>query len=100
MVGMMLVCTGLYAQNKNDAAAQGKEVFTEYCHACHGQELGGAIGPSLKDLFKRGKLKNGMPMTEASVRAQIDEGGNGMPAHKDILSGSEKNALIAYLRTL
>jgi len=39
-------------------------------------------------------------MTEANVRARIDEGGNGMPGYKDMLSDQEKDDLIAYLKTL
>jgi len=34
------------------------------------------------------------------VRAKIDEGGNGMPAYKDMLSDTEKDDLVAYLKTL
>ena len=32
--------------------------------------------------------------------APIDEGGQGMPAYKDMLSDGEKDDLIAYLKTL
>ena len=35
-----------------------------------------------------------------AVRAQIDEGGNGMPAYKEMLSEDERDDLIAYLKTL
>jgi mono/diheme cytochrome c family protein len=34
------------------------------------------------------------------VRAKVDEGGNGMPAYKEMLSDDEKDDLIAYLKTL
>jgi len=34
------------------------------------------------------------------VRARIDEGGQGMPSYKDMLTDAEKNDLIAYLKTL
>jgi mono/diheme cytochrome c family protein len=34
------------------------------------------------------------------VRAQIDEGGNGMPAYKEMLGDDDKDDLIAYLKTL
>ena len=39
-------------------------------------------------------------LTDANVRARIDEGGNGMPAYKDMLADTEKDDLIAYLKTL
>lgn len=58
------------------------------------------MGPGLKGLFKNAKMVNGKAPTEANVKAKIDEGGNGMPAYKDMLTDQEKNDLIAYLKTL
>ena len=40
------------------------------------------------------------PPTETNVREKIDEGGNGMPAYKEMLSDDEKNDVIAYLKSL
>jgi mono/diheme cytochrome c family protein len=54
----------------------------------------------LKGLFSRDKMNNGKKPTEANVRAKVDEGGNGMPAYKEMLSDDEKDDLIAYLKTL
>ena len=45
-------------------------------------------------------MANGKKPTEANVRAQVDEGGKGMPAYKDMLTDEEKDNLIAYLKTL
>jgi mono/diheme cytochrome c family protein len=45
-------------------------------------------------------MSNGKAPNEANVRNQVNEGGNGMPAYKDILSDQEKDDLIAYLKTL
>ena len=81
-------------------AAKGKEVF-EQCSVCHNADsTEKKMGPGLKGLFKHDKLVNGKKVTEANVRAKIDEGGNGMPAYKDTLSDQEKDDLIAYLKTL
>jgi cytochrome c len=81
-------------------AAKGKEVFDQ-CSVCHNADSTETkIGPGLKGLFKHDKLANGKPVTEANVRAQINDGGNGMPAYKDILSDQEKDNVIAYLKTL
>lgn len=81
-------------------AAKGKEVF-EQCSVCHNVDTDEKkMGPSLKGLFKREKLKSGKKVTEANVRAQINAGGNGMPAYEDMLSDTEKNDVIAYLKTL
>lgn len=82
-------------------AAKGKEVFDQ-CSVCHNSDsTDRKIGPGLKGLFKKGKLEsNGKPANEANVREKINEGGNGMPAYKDILSDQEKDNVIAYLKTL
>lgn len=81
-------------------AAKGKEVFDQ-CSVCHNADSADKkIGPGLKGLFKKDKLANGKAPTEANIRTQVDDGGNGMPAYKDILSSQEKDDLIAYLKTL
>jgi len=81
-------------------AEKGKAVF-EQCAICHNPDSDEKkMGPGLKGLFKRDKLFNGKKPTEANIRARIDDGGNGMPAYKDMLSDQEKDDLIAYLKTL
>jgi cytochrome c len=87
------------AAGKGDAA-KGKEVF-EQCAVCHNADsTDKKMGPGLKGLFKRDKLANGKKITDATVRDQIEQGGNGMPSYKDMLSDTEKDDLIAYLKTL
>jgi len=81
-------------------AEKGKETF-EQCGACHNTDSPEKkMGPSLQGLFKRPKLKNGKPVTDANVRAVMNAGGNGMPAYADLLSDEEKADVIAYLKTL
>ncbi len=58
------------------------------------------MGPSLKGLFKRKTLQNGKPVNDANVLAQINNGGNGMPAYGDMLSADDKANVLAYLHTL
>jgi len=90
--------SSLYAQ-KGDAA-KGKEVFDQ-CSVCHNSDSTEVkMGPGLKGLFKRAKLNSGKPVSEANVLNQINEGGNGMPAYKDILSEDEKANVLAYLKSL
>jgi cytochrome c len=80
--------------------AKGKAVFDQ-CAVCHNADSDEKkTGPGLKGLFKKDKLTNGKKPTEANVRARVDDGGNGMPAYKDLLSDQEKDDLIAYLKTL
>jgi len=87
------------AAQKGDAA-KGKEVFGQ-CAVCHNADsTDKKMGPGLKGLFKHDKLVNGKKVTDATVRDQIEQGGNGMPSYKDMLSDTEKDDLIAYLKTL
>jgi len=79
---------------------KGKEVFQQ-CMPCHNPDSAEKkLGPGLKGLFSKDKMNNGKKPTEENVRSQIDEGGNGMPAYKEMLSDEEKTDLIAYLKTL
>src|SRR3954452_19178550 len=81
-------------------AAKGKAVF-EQCSVCHNADSDEKkMGPGLKGLYKKDKLANGKKPTDAPVLAKINEGGNGMPAYKDMLSDQEKADLVAYLHTL
>jgi cytochrome c len=103
--GALLVAgltAGLNAQDKAKPgdAAKGKGVF-EQCSGCHSTDSDETIvGPPLKGLFKRAKLKNGKAVNEVSVREMISEGGNGMPPFGDSLSDQDKSDVIAYLKTL
>jgi cytochrome c len=96
----------LYGQGKMAAGAKGdvakgKGVFEQNCAICHNSDSTDVkMGPGLKGLFKRAKLTSGAALNEASVRAKVDAGGNGMPSYKDILSDGEKNDVIAYVKTL
>ena len=89
----------LLAADKGDAE-KGKAVFQQ-CGVCHHADSDEKkIGPGLKGLFKKAKLSDGKKLTDATVRAKLEDGGNGMPAYKDMLTDTEKNNLIAYLKTL
>ena len=88
------------AADKKGDPEKGKEVFQQ-CSVCHNADsTEKKMGPGLKGLFSRDKMNNGKKPTEANVRAKIDEGGNGMPSYKEMLSDDEKDDLIAYLKTL
>ncbi len=99
----LVVLLGVSGVAKTQAAgdvAKGKETF-EQCAVCHNVDTPEQkMGPSLKGLFKKKALKSGKPVTDASVSAQINNGGNGMPAYQDMLSADEKTNLLAYLHTL
>jgi cytochrome c len=98
-VGLAVGSKMMLSAGKGDAE-KGKAVF-EQCGVCHNPDSDEKkMGPGLKGLFKKDKMSNGKKPTEANVRARVDEGGSGMPAYKDMLSDSEKDDLIAYLKTL
>jgi len=106
-LGILGLCLGAAAAPwvilgaANGDAAKGKTVFDGNCAVCHNADSTEAkMGPGLKGLFKRDKLKSGKKVTEANVLARINDGGGGMPGYKDMLTDGEKNDLIAYLKTL
>lgn len=82
-------------------AAKGKEVF-EQCSVCHNADSDEKkMGPGLKGLFKKATLADGKTkVTEKSVQAKVDQGGNGMPGYEEMLSKDEKTNLLAFLKTL
>lgn len=95
----LIMGSALAFAGKGDAE-KGKEVFQQ-CAVCHNADsTDKKMGPGLKGLFSRDKMNNGKKPTEANVRDKVDEGGNGMPAYKEMLSDDEKDDLIAYLKTL
>jgi cytochrome c len=103
---VLTLCVGLAAGSQamlsaaKADATRGKAVF-EQCAMCHNPDSDEKkVGPGLKGLYKKDKLANGKKPTDATVKARIDEGGNGMPAYKDMLGDGEKDDLIAYLKTL
>ncbi len=99
-LGFSLTCSLAMGADKKGDAEKGKEVFQQ-CGVCHNADsTEKKMGPGLKGLFQNEKMTNGKKPTEANVRAKIDEGGNGMPSYKEMLSDEEKADLIAYLKTL
>jgi cytochrome c len=87
------------ARNKGDMD-QGKKVF-EQCAVCHNAETAETkVGPALKGLFQRKKLKNGKSVSDENVLAVINSGGGGMPSFAGTLSDEEKDNLLAYLHAI
>lgn len=99
--GLFLASAGAaFGQDKKGDAEKGKAVF-EQCSVCHNVDSPEKkMGPSLQGLFKKKTLSNGKPATDAGVLAQINNGGNGMPAYADMLSAEDKANLLAYLHTI
>jgi mono/diheme cytochrome c family protein len=88
-------------------AKAGKKLFDDNCSPCHfDDQTATKVGPGLKGLFKmKGLPFSHRPVTEANVRAQIENGNPTatpmpMPPFGSKLSKSDVDALIAYLKTL
>jgi cytochrome c len=96
---LSLTAAGPKPDGKGDVA-KGKDTF-EQCAICHNVDNDEKkMGPSLKGLFKRKTLSSGKPVNDTNVLAQINAGGNGMPAYSDMLSADDKANILAYLHTL
>jgi cytochrome c len=99
-IGVIVGARAIAAPPAGDAA-KGKAVFEDNCAVCHNADSDEKkMGPGLKGLFKKDKLKNGKKPTEANIKAIINAGGNGMPAYSDMLSDEERDNVLAYLKTL
>jgi mono/diheme cytochrome c family protein len=88
------------ADERGGNLPQGREIFQQ-CAGCHRTRSGEKeVGPSLKGLFKRSRLRNGKPATEKNIRLKIAQGGDGMPSFDRALSPAEMDQLIGYLKSL
>ena len=67
---------------------RGETVFQSSCAGCHGSKGAGGVGPRLE----------GLPISIAAVKAQIDNGGATMPA--GIVKGGAEEDVLAYVATL
>ena len=111
MIGRLVCACGIVAmafgfcaqaQDKDitSAVSKGKAVF-EQCTGCHSAETDEKkVGPPLKGLFQRFKLRNGKVVNEKNVRSRIEQGGDGMPAFSSLLSDKQMIDLMSYLKTL
>jgi mono/diheme cytochrome c family protein len=75
------------------ASAQGKQVFTQNCAACHtlkDANATGQIGPNLDDLKP----------DQQTVQTQVTNGGGGMPAFKGTLNQAQIQAVSQYVASV
>ncbi|MBO9609892.1 MAG: cytochrome c [Paenibacillaceae bacterium] len=73
------------------ANAEVETLYKTNCLSCHGDTLGGKIGPSLK--------KIGGKLTADKIAAKIENGAGTMPAFKNKLKDTEITALADWLAT-
>ena len=80
-------------------ASNGERLFQQ-CSGRHSVDTGEKrVVPSLKGLFHKHELANGIPANERSIRRKIMIGGDGMPGYERIFSAKELDDLIAYLKS-
>jgi mono/diheme cytochrome c family protein len=85
----------------NSGPERGQEIFYYKCWFCH-NEFATAIPqqgiPYLKGIYQKPNLLSGEPVSDATVREKIKNGGPGMPAYKYVLNDADLNDLVGYLR--
>lgn len=80
-------CTGA-----PDTDATGAQIYLQVCARCHGNELGGRVGPA---------LGAGSPTAERPDDYVIDviaDGRGSMPGFSSTLSAAQIDRLVAFLR--
>jgi cytochrome c len=101
LIAAAMPMSNLLGQAKKGDVAKGKTAFEDNCAVCHNADSDEKkTGPGLKGLFKKDKMNNGKKPTDANVRALLNTGGNGMPSFSDMLSDTEREDVMAYLKTL
>lgn len=91
------------------AIAAGKQIYSDHCSACHGENAKGDIGPDLTDnvfLYAEGDLPDDdyfEIINNGTTPGEVEEGRTtkgGMIPYKDTLSKDETWYVIAYIRSL
>jgi cytochrome c len=102
VLGLAIISAASLLVSCDDKAERGRHVFQEQCSGCHNADsTDRKVGPGLKGLFQHRTLTtNGKKLSDATVRARINEGGSEMPSFDQLLSDDDKESLIAFLKTL
>ena len=80
--------------------AEGKKLFETKCGVCHSSDTEEfRIGPSLKGA-KKGMFSSGKYANHTTILKRINEGGNGMPVYRELLTKEQKENIISYVLTL
>lgn len=90
---MMAFSSLSLAASRSDRRTRGDEVFTTNgCLHCHSiDNVGGHRGPDLSGVGRRS--------SKVAMRKQIVHGSKAMPAYGDVLTHSQIDDLLSYLRS-
>ncbi len=76
--------------------ARGQEIFYYKCWFCHNEFVQDV--PRLEGLYQRPSLLSGQPVNDDTVKDKIRNGGPGMAAYKYVLTESDLDDLVSYVR--
>ena len=80
--------------------ARGKVVFADNCGECHNADSKeDKSGPGLQGLKNR-KLRNGRNATHDEILDIVNTGPGEMTSFRELLSGQQKEDVVAYVMTL
>lgn len=74
---------------KGNASTDAETIYKQNCLSCHGAELQGKIGPSLKQI--------GGSLTKQEITDILHNGKGGMPSFEKRLDQTQIDALAAWL---
>lgn len=90
LIVLLLVAAGCTGRPATDAT--GEEIYLQLCSNCHGDDLGGGLGPALGP----GSTAEDQPDTFLEVT--ILDGRGRMPSFRTSLDDDQLEQLIGYIR--
>ncbi len=97
-IGNVQASPGVAATSMHSRVKRGEEVFGQRCVLCHNQQPGEASvaggPPNLHGVFR-----GHSPLTTKQAKQIIMNGKGAMPGWANVLTGSDINDVIAYLKT-
>jgi cytochrome c5 len=77
-------------------AERGREIYYYKCWFCHNEFVKDI--PQLSGLYRKPNLLSGQPVSDATVKEKLRDGGPAMPAYKYALSDADLDDLMSFLR--
>lgn len=90
LIVLLVVAAGCTGRPADDAT--GEEIYLQLCSNCHGDDLGGAVGPAL------GSDSTAAEHPDTFLEATILDGRGRMPSFRSSLDDDQLGRLIGYIR--